>query len=110
MANLLVDYRSDVHNILAASVDAARWTTAMFDHALRLALGELNPQLVYETSFTVTVAGNEQDLSTITAVFQVLTVAYPWVTGAEFGDCIVPFRFTGINKVYFANAQPAVGE
>lgn len=110
MTLALTDYRSDVYNQLAAAADASKWTPAMLDDALRLALNELNTQLVYETSFTVTVAGFEQDLSGITAINAVLAVAYPWVDGAEFGHCVTPFRFTGVNQIYFTNAEPAVDE
>src|SRR5262245_26355478 len=111
MPNLLVDYRSDVHNLLASATDAAHWTNAMIDQALRGALGEFNTQLVYETSFTVSVAGYEQDLSGIAAINAVLAVAYPWVDGSPFGEGgVAEWRFSGVNKVYFANVQPATAE
>jgi hypothetical protein len=70
----------------------------------------LDKQLVYESSFTVTEAGYEQDLSGITAINCVLAVAYPWENGAEFGSCGAAWRFSAVNKLYFVSVQPAVGE
>src|SRR3954454_4276236 len=111
MTTTIIDYRSDLHNVLATAVDASHWPNALLDQAVRLALNEINTQLVYETSFTVTIAGFEQDLSGMTAINAVLNVVYPWVDGTAFGDYHpVEWRFTGINIVYFAEAQPAVGE
>lgn len=110
MGNALADYRGDLDNLLATAVDSSTWTTAIKDEALRLGLGEINSQLVYEASFTVVTAGYEQDLSGISAINNVLALAYPWVDGSVFGGHLAEWRFMGVNKVYFANVQPAVDE
>lgn len=107
---VLADYRSDVYNNLAAAADANKWTPTMLDTALRQALGEFNSLLVYEGSFTVITAGNQHDLTTISTINSVLSVAYPWVDGDSFGDKVVEWRFVGENIIYLHNTQPAVGE
>lgn len=110
MTNLLADYRTDLDSLLATAVDSSTWTTTIKDQGLRMAIDNLNSQLVYEASFTVTVAGYEQDVSTITAINNVLAVAYPWVDGGDFGQCLAEWRFSGVNKIYFQRVQPAVAE
>jgi hypothetical protein len=80
-----------------------------------MALDELNTQLVYETSFTVSVGGYEQDMSSISAVNAILSAAYPWtegddLTGQCFGCRLAEWRLTGPNTLYFCRAQPAAGE
>jgi hypothetical protein len=107
---VLADYRSDLSNLLATAVDAATWPTALLDEALRRALGELNLILVYEASFTVVTAGYEQDLSSLTDVYAVLAVAFPWQDGWDFARQLATWRLVGQNKVYFTLARPAVGE
>jgi hypothetical protein len=107
---VLADYRSDVHDIVATYTDAGKWPPTLIDAALRLALVQLNQQLVYEADFTVTGAGYEQDLSGITAINSILDVAYPWVEGSDFGRCVVPWRLTGPNTIYLTHAQPAVDD
>lgn len=110
MANSLADYRSDLDSILATAVDASTWTDAIFDEGLRLALGELNNQLVYEDDFEVATTGYEQDLSGITDLFNILGLAYPWVEGSDFGRCMTDWRWVGHNLVYFVDVQPQDGE
>jgi hypothetical protein len=104
-----------VGNLLATAVDSSTWTTAIIDQSLRLALDELNGLLVYEDDFTVTVAGYSQDLSGMTAINSVLSVAYPWVEGSDpygtsYGRSMVAWRFMGHNVIYLSQAQPQVGE
>lgn len=106
----LTDYRLDLNNILATAVDSSTWTTAMLDQAIRMSLDELNRQLVYEVSFTVTVAGYEQDLSSITGINSVLAAAYPWLDGRGFGECLQEWRVSGVNKIIFDSVSPSVGE
>jgi hypothetical protein len=107
---VLTNYRSDLHNLLATTVDASTWSNSLLDEALRRGLAELNPLLVYETSFTVDTAGYEQDLSSLTDIYTVLAVAYPWQEGWDFAHSLTPWRSVGPNKLYFTAAQPAVGE
>jgi hypothetical protein len=107
---VLADYRSDVSNLLATAVDTSTWPTTLLDEALRRGLDELNQLLVYETSFTVDTAGYEQDLSSLTDIYAVLAVAYPWQDGWDFGRCLATWRLVGPNQIYFTAAQPAAGE
>ena len=107
---VLADYRSDVGNLLATAVDAATWPTALLDEALRRALGELNLLLVYEASFTVITTGHAQDLSSLTDIYAVLAVAYPWQEGWDFARTLATWRLVGPNTVYFTLAQPTTGE
>lgn len=106
----ITDYRSDLDSILATAVDASTWTDAIFDEGLRLALGELNSQLVYEDDFEVQTTGYEQDLSGITDLFNISGLAYPWVEGSAFGECAVGWRWVGHNLVYFVDVEPQDGE
>jgi len=110
MPNLLVDYRSDVWNNVAAAADASKWTPTMIDAALRLALNELNSQLVYEVNFTVITTGYEHNLTTITAINAVLALGYPWVDGFEFGQAAVEWRYVGHNLIYLKGLQATVGD
>jgi hypothetical protein len=107
---VLADYRSDLHNLLATAVDTSTWSNSLLDEALRRGLGELNLLLVYETSFTVSATGYEQDLSSLTDLHAVLAVAYPWQEGWDFARTLAAWRSVGQNKLYFAAVQPAVGE
>jgi hypothetical protein len=106
----LADYRSDLDNLLATAVDAATWPDALLDEALRRAVDELNLLLVYETNFTVATAGYEQDLSSLTDLYSVLAVAYPWQEGWDFAHTLAAWRSVGHNKIYFTAVRPAVGE
>jgi hypothetical protein len=110
MANALADYRGDLHDLLATTVDASTWPDSLLDEALRRGLGELNPLLVYETSFTVAATGYEQDLSSLTDINAVLALAYPWQEGWDFARTLASWRSVGWNKVYFTAVQPAAGE
>lgn len=107
---VLADYRNDVGNVLASAVDSSTWTTAILDQALRLALGELNDQVVYEEDFTVAASGYEQDLAGISALNNIVALAYPWVEGGDFGACLARWRRVGTNKVYFEQTEPQAGE
>src|SRR5215204_1062360 len=107
---ILSEYRTALDNLLATAVDSSTWTSAIKDQALRMALDELNDQLVYETDFTVISAAYEQNLSTITAIKSVLALAYPWVAGSDFGRCLATWRTVGVNLVYMEFVQPAVGD
>jgi hypothetical protein len=106
----LTEYRNDLGNLLATAVDPSTWTTAMLDQALRMALDELNGQLVYEGTFTVSVTGYEQDLSSMSAINSILALAYPWQDGWSFGEHLSEWRVIGVNRVAFHSVQPAAGE
>jgi hypothetical protein len=106
----LADYRSDLGNLLATAVDASTWPNALLDEALRRGLDELNLLLVYETDFTVSAGGYEQDLSSIADIFTVLAVAYPWQEGWDFGRYLATWRLVAPNKICFSMIEPAAGE
>lgn len=107
---VLSGYRTKVNDLLATAVDSSTWTTAIVDQALRLALGELNDQLVYEDDFTVATTGYEQDLSGITSINNIVALAYPWYEGYGFDHCLAVWRRTGVNVVYFEHYEPQDGE
>ena len=107
---VLANYRTLLDQILATAVDDATWTDAIFDQALRLALANYNDRFVYETSFEVLTTGYSQNLSTISALRDILAVAYPWSDGASFASLSRRFRTTADLTVYFDGCQPADGE
>jgi hypothetical protein len=106
----LADYRADLDGLLATAVDAATWTTALKDEALRLALRELDARLVVETSVTVTTGGASQDLSGIANLDEVLALAYPWSEGASFVQRTVRWRYIGDQVVELEGCRPRPGE
>ena len=110
MAAELSDYRSSIDAILATAVDASTWTTDIKDQALRLALAEYDEHFTYETSFTVTVAGSEQDVSSVSGIKDVLAASYPWTTGADFATRQQRWRYSADQTIYFENMTPSVGE
>lgn len=110
MAADLAAYRTHLDSILATAVDAATWTTAIKDQALRLALQHYDRFPVYETSFTVTTAGHTQDLAGITGIKQTLAVAYPWDGHTSLDAIRTPHRYIGTNVIWFEQVEPQVGE
>lgn len=106
----LIDYRADLDGWLATAVDAATWTTALKDAALRLALREYDARLVYETSLTVTTAGAQQDVSAIDGLDEVLALAYPWQEGADFAAHTICWRYAGDQTVLVEEVTPQVSE
>jgi hypothetical protein len=111
MPAVLADYRTELDNLLAVAVDSSTWTTAIKDEAIRRALEEYNDALVYETSFTVTSSDYQQDLSTLSALGQILVIAYPWTADAPFAGRIIPFRTVDYQIVCLEIRQkPAVND
>lgn len=106
----LTDYHADLDGLLATAVDAATWTTALKDAALRLALREYDARLVYETSLPVITPGPEQDLSGIAGLDAVLALAYPWLEGADFASRTVCWRYAGDQTVLLEGVSPQVGQ
>jgi hypothetical protein len=102
----LTDYRSDLDNLLATAVDSSTWTTAIKDEALRHALLEYNELNVYESSFTVSNSGEEQDLSSLTALNQILSLAWPWSDGEVYEHRLVRWRYTANQTVYIEDGEP----
>lgn len=106
----LADYRTRLDNILATAIDSATWTTAIKDQALRHALESYDDRFTHETSFTVTTAGYDQDLSGITALRDILAVAWPWDDDADFHRLMRRFRTTGDQIIRFLDCEPAVDD
>jgi hypothetical protein len=106
----LADYRDLLDDILATAVDAAAWTDDIFDQALRNALEAYNDRFTYETEFTVTAAGRTQDLSSITALRDILALYYPWTDGAALDPRRRRHRVTADHTVYFEDCEPAAGD
>lgn len=106
----LTDYHADLDGLLAAAVDAATWTAALKDAALRLALREYDARLVYETSMPVITPGPDQDLSGIAGLDEVLALAYPWQEGADFASHTVCWRYAGDQTVLLEGVSPQVGQ
>jgi hypothetical protein len=82
----------------------------LLDAAIRLGLAEVDGCLVYESEVTVTIADHEQDLSSIPDLLGILALAYPWVSGADFGRRLVAWRSVGQGRVYFDVVEPQVDE
>jgi hypothetical protein len=110
MAFALTDTRSDIDNLLATAVDSSTWTTAIKDEAARQALRHYNDLRIYEASFTVSSTGEEQDLSTLTDLNQVLALAWPWSDGANFDSLLISWRYTTDQTVYLLKGEPVSGD
>ena len=106
----LADYRDLLDDILATAVDDATWTDDIFDQAIRQALEAYNDRFTYETEFTVTDTGRTQDLSSITALRDILALYYPWTDGAALEPRRRRHRITADHTVYFEDCEPAAGE
>ena len=63
-----------------------------------------------ETTFTVTTTGSDQDLSGITALDDILAVAYPWSDSADFAQRMRRTRDIADQTVYFEDCEPAVDD
>lgn len=110
MANDLAEYIANLDLTLATAVDASTWPDALLTEAIRQGRNAYNRATVYETSFTVTTAGYNQDLSSITDLLDIHAIAYPWQDGLNFSTYVVPWRFYDHLKVYFNHDRPAVTE
>jgi hypothetical protein len=114
MMTTLADVRSDVTTLLAGAVDSLTWTTTLLDAAIRLALAEVDGVLIYESDFTVSVTGREQDLSAVPDLLGVLALAYPWpgsmACGADFAQRLVAWRSVGHGRVILDRWEPQIGE
>lgn len=110
MAADLAGYRAALDAILATAVDASTWTTGIKDQALRHALAEYDRHFVYEATFTVASSGAIQDLSSISALRNILAVAYPWSDGADFAARQRRWRMVADQTIYLEAAMPQAGE
>lgn len=109
----LAIYRQDMRGILGTYVDAATWPSEMLDDGIRQALQQFSDEyLAVETSFTVTAAGRQQDLSGITDIREVRGIAWPWTLDYAFREFTNAWRRVGDAVIYIEDeyAYPAVGE
>ena len=111
MALTLTDYRADLDNILATAIDSSTWTSTIKDEALRQALQRYSLEgPVYETNFTVASANAEQDLSSITDIYRIIALAWPWSAGENFLQYSVNYRLLGNFNAYIKDGIPVVNE
>jgi len=107
----ITDYRADIDNLLATLPDVTVWTAAIKDEAIRQAIfdySRLGP--VYESDFIVPTTGYEHDLSTITDLYQIVSLAWPWDNQASF-DLLNPrWRTVSRTTVRFESGEPTAGE
>ena len=107
----IATYRADLDVLLATAVDSATWPTALKDEALARGLWDFDGVLIYESELTVTTAGQAQDVSSLSALDEVLAVAWPWRTGGDFGQLAVRWRTVDDHVIYLErSAAPQVGD
>ena len=108
----LAELKTSLEYMIGSAVDPLTWTAAMKEEALRSALltyTERGP--ISEIDFTVITAGKTHILSTITNIYSISDLAYPWSADLEFENC--PRRWRTIDQltVYLlGDAYPSVGE
>jgi hypothetical protein len=110
MPAVLADYRTELDNLLAVAVDSSTWTTAIKDEAIRRAIDEYNDSLIYESSFTVTATGHQQDLSALAALDQILAIATPWSNTSTFALYLKAFRTISYQVIYIEHHEPTAGD
>lgn len=107
----LTDLRADVDALLANGVDPATWSTALKDGGMRQALLVYSLQgPAYEADVIVTTAGHEQDLSALTGLLVIETIAWPWNDGLLLEDSAVRWRQAGATTVRLDRAAPQAGD
>jgi hypothetical protein len=97
MSFTLTDARADLDALLATAVDAATWTNALKDAALRMALAAIGTHgPVYESTVTLAAGGAEQDLAALLpGLLTVESLAWPWSDGAPFAAQVAAWRPIG---------------
>ncbi|MFN8467945.1 MAG: hypothetical protein U0X20_20465 [Caldilineaceae bacterium] len=109
MTNTASTLKSGLLSLVGASLATDGWEDPVLAEALGQGLADLNAWMPpIEVSFTVTVAGVEQDLNSL-APQQILAVATPWDTGSEWRTAAAPWRLTGPGVVMLPEAA-AVGQ
>ena len=109
----LTDYRTNLSNMLATAVDSTRWTTAMFDEALRNALQEFCERgPTVEVTF-IAINGYEQNIGDdVPDLYSIERLAWPYETDrTDPADWAVPFRMKehGI-AILETHDEPTAGE
>ena len=110
----LTDARADLDALLATAVDAATWTSALKDEALRAALSAfslLGP--VYESTVTLAAGGAEQALAAlIPGLLTVEALAWPWADGLPLDAQAVAWRPAGApgSVLIAGGGVPAAGD
>lgn len=115
MSFTLTDARADLDALLASAVDAATWTNALKDEALRAALAAYSLHgPVYESTVILDAGGAEQDIAALLpGLLAVEAVAWPWSDGAPFAAQVASWRPSGApGRVYFEEGGgiPAAGD
>jgi hypothetical protein len=101
--------KTNLLSLVGASLSVDGWEDGVLAEALSQGLADANVWLpAVESSFTVTAAGAEQDISTL-APLHVLAVAYPWTATSTWRDAAVPWRMTGPGVVTL-NTAATVGQ
>jgi hypothetical protein len=108
----LTTFRTNLGALIGAAIDAATWTPALLDEALRNSLRVYTDQgPVSETSFVVAHSGCQQDLSSIAQLYSVVGLAWPWSANSDFERLAVRWRTIDQHTVYLLNgAQPLAGD
>jgi hypothetical protein len=111
----LVGFRSKVKQILG-DVGATRYTDAVIDEGLRWALaayGKALPQ-VKSGEVTVSTAGREQSLSTLSGLVTILEVNYPYTSGDEAPESFYAWHLYAYGGTFYVeiggDQVPAMGE
>jgi len=111
MAFTLTDLRADLDALLATVPDAATWTTALKDGAVReaLLLYSLHGP-VHEGSVTVASSGHDQSLASLSDLLAIELIAWPWSDGVAMEDRAVRWRRISPTSVRFDRLAPQTGE
>ena len=104
----LTGLRTSLGMLIGSAIDAATWTPALLDEALRNGLrtySERGP--ISETSFLVTTSGSQQDLGSIAQLYNIVGLAWPWSTNADFERLAVRWRLIDQQSVYLLDGVGA---
>ena len=108
----LTGLRTSLGWLIGSAIDAATWTPALLDEALRNGLrtySERGP--ISETSFLVSTSGSQQELSSIAQLYSVVGLAWPWSANADFERLAVRWRLIDQQSVYLLDGlQPLAGD
>lgn len=111
MPSNLAQYEIKVRSTVAAYVDIASWPIEIVDQGLRMALQDFSQKYpAVESEFTVIAAGREQNLSTITDLAEIQSVAWPWTLNASFNLLMVNWRRIGAATIYIEDGAPVIGD
>ena len=109
----MVDFERDLLSLVGdANDELPYWSDGILQETLRSTLRWFSmsgPEI--EASFTVTVAGYEQDLSALDPVpYGILSITYPWSDGRAIDDGYQTFRYIGDATIRLDTLSPSVGD